>query len=142
MENSQTYAGDISPQEAWNILKDDPRAILVDCRTDAEFNFVGMCDLSALNKEPATIQWKIFPSMQQNPAFVDQVKMAQPHAASPVLFLCRSGQRSRDAAIALTEVGYLQCFNITGGFEGDCDGAQHRGMVNGWKCANLPWIQR
>ena len=31
----------ISPQEAWQIMEDEPRAVLVDVRSDMEFLFVG-----------------------------------------------------------------------------------------------------
>ena len=57
------------------------------------------------------------------------------------LLLCRSGARSRAAAIALTEAGFAQAFNIAGGFEGDMDGEGHRGNREGWKAENLPWRQ-
>ena len=60
---------------------------------------------------------------------------------APVMLLCRSGARSRAAAIALTEAGFAQAFNIAGGFEGDADGEGHRGNRNGWKAENLPWRQ-
>ena len=60
---------------------------------------------------------------------------------APVLFLCRSGARSRSAAIALTAAGFSRAYNIVGGFEGDLDGDRHRGQTNGWKAAGLPWKQ-
>lgn len=142
MNSTENYAGDIEPLEAWNILKEDAKSVLVDCRTDAEFVFVGLCDLTTLGKQPATIPWKNFPDMDLNLDFINQVKSAQPDSSSPVLFICRSGQRSRDAAIALTAAGFSKCYNIAGGFAGDCDQAKHRGTVNGWKCADLPWVQK
>lgn len=142
MTDDTPYAGDISPDDAWAILEREPDAVLVDCRTDAEFTFVGLCDLAAIQKTVATIPWKEFPDMRPNPDFIDQVQAAQPNRDAAVLFLCRSGQRSRDAAIALTAVGYTRCYNVAGGFEGDCDGDGHRGTVNGWKCSGLPWVQR
>ena len=43
-----SYAGDITPQQAWDLLNDDPEAVLVDCRTSAEWRFVGVPDLSGL----------------------------------------------------------------------------------------------
>jgi rhodanese-related sulfurtransferase len=60
---------------------------------------------------------------------------------APVLFLCRSGARSRAAAVALTAEGFHAAYNIVGGFEGDLDEARHRGQRNGWKAAGLPWVQ-
>ena len=62
-------------------------------------------------------------------------------AKSQVLVICRSGARSRAAAIALTRAGFTQAFNIAGGFEGDADAQGHRGNLNGWKASDLPWRQ-
>ena len=98
-------------------------------------------DLAPLHKDPVHLQWKMFPAMAVNPAFSDQVAKAVPRRDAPVLFLCRSGQRSRDAAIALTQRGYTRCYNITDGFEGPPDASGHRGTVAGWKVAGLPWKQ-
>lgn len=139
--NQSSYAGDVTPDEAWRLLKSDPDATLVDVRTDAEWSYVGGPDLAPLHKDPVHLQWKMFPAMAVNPAFSDQVAKAVPRRDAPVLFLCRSGQRSRDAAIALTQRGYTRCYNITDGFEGPPDASGHRGTVAGWKVAGLPWKQ-
>lgn len=141
MADGEGCAGDLTPEQAWELLAADPAAAMIDCRTDAEFAFVGLCDLSALGKEPARIPWKHWPDMALNPDFTDAVRRAFPDTSAPLLFLCRSGVRSRDAAVALTQAGYARCCNIQGGFEGDCDAAGRRGAVNGWKCAGLPWRQ-
>ena len=138
---SPDYAGDLSAQEAWDLLKSDPRAVLVDVRTQAEWNFVGLPDVSSLGREVALIEWQMFPTMQVNPDFVAQAAEAQDDKAAPILFLCRSGARSRSAAIALTRSGYGKAFNVAGGFEGDLDGDRHRGRKNGWKASGLPWKQ-
>jgi rhodanese-related sulfurtransferase len=58
-----------------------------------------------------------------------------------MLFLCRSGARSRAAAMALTAAGYTSCYNIAEGFEGNPDAERHRGTTGGWKAAGLPWAQ-
>ncbi len=138
---SPDYAGDLSPEEAWALLKSDPAARLVDVRTSAEWNFVGIADLSALGREAALVEWQILPSMQVNPGFVAQTGQACPEPTAPVLFLCRSGARSRSAAIAMTRAGYAKAYNIAGGFEGDLDADRHRGGKNGWKASGLPWKQ-
>lgn len=139
------YAGDLSPQQAWDLLAGEPAAALIDCRTEPEFAFVGVCDLSALGKEPARIPWKHWPDMALNPDFAAQVRgvvgEGGADTCAPLLFLCRSGVRSRDAAITMTGADYTHCYNIAGGFEGDCDAGGRRGAVNGWKCAGLPWRQ-
>lgn len=136
-----SYAGDVTPRQAWDILKGEPGAVLVDVRTDAEWSYVGLPDLKPLGKEPKLIPWKLFPTGQVNPAFTDQLlALAIPKDAS-VLFLCRSGVRSIAAAQAATKAGYARAFNVSEGFEGDKDAAGHRGTVGGWKVAGLPWGQ-
>lgn len=135
------YAGDISVQEAWRVLSENPRAVLVDVRTRAEWSFVGVADLSAISKQPTLAEWQSFPTMNVNAEFVTEVKAAVDDEAAPVLFLCRSGARSRAAAVALTGQGFSRAYNIAGGFEGDLDDARHRGQRTGWKAAGLPWVQ-
>ena len=135
------YAGDVQPSEAWQTLQSDGKAILVDVRTQPEWAFVGLPDLSGVEKQPLLVQWQMFPSMQQNPQFVQQLEASGVEAGHPVFFICRSGARSRAAAIAATEAGLGPCFNVSGGFEGSHDGARHRGTTDGWKAEGLPWIQ-
>lgn len=139
--SESAYAGDIPPEEAWRILEQDRRARLVDVRTDAEFAYVGNPDLTPLGKEVVRVSWKLFPEMAANPDFVSEVADRVPEKDAPLLFLCRSGQRSASAAAAMTAAGYGPCYNIATGFEGDKDAAGHRGTVNGWKVAGLPWTQ-
>jgi rhodanese-related sulfurtransferase len=135
------YAGDISATEAWEKLTADPNAQLVDVRTMAEWNFVGLPDLSSLGRRVHCVEWQSFPSGAPNPGFVAEAAGVLSDKAAPVLLLCRSGARSRAAAIALTRAGFGQAFNIAGGFEGDVDGQGHRGHRNGWKADGLPWRQ-
>ena len=139
---SADYAGDLSAEDAWTLLKSDPKATLVDVRTRAEWNFVGLPDLSEVGRDVALVEWQMFPAMQVNPGFVaDTAAAAGPDKTAPVLFRCRSGARSRSAAIALPQAGYTKAYNVAGGFEGDLDGERHRGTRNGWKAAGLPWKQ-
>ncbi|MEP3244061.1 MAG: rhodanese-like domain-containing protein [Sneathiella sp.] len=135
------YAGDITVLQAWDMLKSNPDSILIDVRTNAEWAYVGIPDLSALNKKTHTVSWVLFPDMSVNPSFLEGVKAAQPQPSAPVLFLCRSGVRSIAAAIAATTAGYDNCYNILGGFEGDPDSDHHRGKTSGWKAENLSWVQ-
>jgi rhodanese-related sulfurtransferase len=139
--SSLDYAGDISAAQAWERLKADPKAQLLDVRTVAEWNFVGLPDLSALGRPVHCVEWQSFPEGGRNPGFVVEAGQALGDPGSQVLLICRSGARSRAAAIALTEAGFSQAFNIAGGFEGDADDEGHRGHINGWKAANLPWRQ-
>ncbi len=139
---SPGYAGDVSVAAAWDHLSREPVAHLVDVRTAAEWNFVGGPDLSSISRSVHRIAWQMFPSMAQNPDFVAHASAALGgNKDASVFFLCRSGARSRAAAIAMTEAGYTKCFNIAGGFEGDLDDERHRGAANGWKAAGLPWVQ-
>ena len=132
----------IHPRDAWAALQSDDKAQLVDVRTMAEWNFVGVPDLGALGRRVHCVEWQSFPTGAQNPSFVTEASAALgADKAAPVLLICRSGARSRAAAIALTRAGFEQAFNVAGGFEGDIDGEGHRGHVNGWKAANLPWRQ-
>jgi rhodanese-related sulfurtransferase len=140
--SSGDYAGDISPVEAWEILRNDPKAQLVDVRTTAEWNYVGVPDLATVGREAALVEWQSFPTMRANPSFVpDTERTTSVAKETPLLFLCRSGVRSRAAAIAMTAVGYSRAYNIAGGFEGDPDAERHRGTSNGWKASGLPWKQ-
>ncbi len=138
---SEEYAGDVSPQQAWEILQNSPDAHLIDVRTEAEWHWVGQVDLSSLEKEHLMVQWVQFPGGVRNEDFVAQVASLVPSQESELLFLCRSGVRSKFAAMAMTAAGYKTCYNISGGFEGDHDEHHHRGHVNGWKVAKLPWMQ-
>jgi rhodanese-related sulfurtransferase len=139
--SSLDYAGEISAAEAWQRLKTDPKAQLLDVRTAAEWNFVGLADLSSLGRRVHCIEWQAFPTGARNPAFVAEASQALGDKDAPVLVMCRSGARSRAAAVALTQAGYGQAINIADGFEGDADEDGHRGNRNGWKHADLPWRQ-
>ncbi len=128
------YAGALTPEEAFVLLQQLPGAVLVDVRTQAEWTFVGGV------ADAVQIEWKSFPGMQPNPAFITQLQAQVPGQAH-VLFLCRSGARSHDAAVAATAAGFSHCYNILEGFEGDRDAHGQRGRLNGWQAAGLPWSQ-
>ncbi len=132
----------IHPQQVWATLQSDPEAQLVDVRTDAEWAYVGLVDLSAANKQPALVPWQIFPRMGVNEAFIDQMKAAGFTPEHKIFFLCRSGVRSLAAAQAMQEAGFPHVFNVADGFEGPPDASAHRGQLAGWKAAGLPWRQR
>ena len=136
-----SYAGDVTPGEAWQILADDTNAVLVDVRTDAEWNFVGVPELSSLSKEPMLISWQRFPDMSQNHEFAFDLARAGVPSSAPALFLCRSGARSAAAAEHCTAEGFANCYNIMEGFEGVPDADKHRGTISGWKMHALPWVQ-
>ncbi|MEC8026075.1 MAG: rhodanese-like domain-containing protein [Pseudomonadota bacterium] len=135
------YAGDLSPQESWRLLSEDASAVLIDVRTQPEWAFVGLPELGSLGKSVLPLSWQVFPAMTVNPDFVGALRAAGLTENQPLLFLCRSGVRSAQAAMAATATGFSQAFNVAEGFEGEVDGAGHRGTVDGWKVAGLPWRQ-
>ncbi|POF33965.1 rhodanese-like domain-containing protein [Roseibium marinum] len=139
------YAGNVEALEAFTELSNTQDATLVDVRTQAEWAFVGLPDLRPIGKEPLLVEWQSFPSSGPDPEFTatvsDLLVKKGLDQSAPIYFLCRSGARSQAAAIALTEAGYTQCFNISDGFEGPLDAEGHRGIRSGWKAAGLPWIQ-
>ncbi|MFT3716128.1 MAG: rhodanese-like domain-containing protein [Gordonia sp. (in: high G+C Gram-positive bacteria)] len=135
-----SYAGDVTPKQAWETLSDDPKAVLVDCRTRAEWNYVGVPDVSSLGKQTVFIEWIDFPNGALNPRFVDELRAAGVDDDSRVYFICRSGQRSIGAAEAATAAGVAEAYNVLDGFEGGLDADGHRGGT-GWRAENLPWRQ-
>lgn len=133
---------DISPEATWEALSQDPAAALVDVRTDAEWNFVGLPDLSQVGKQTVLIPWQVYPSMQVNGAFAEHLRKAGLTAESKLYFICRSGARSLAAGQAAQAAGFPNAFNVADGFEGPVDAEGHRGRLAGWKAAGLPWQQR
>ncbi len=136
-----SFAGDVSPADAWSALNQHPSAQLVDVRTQAEWAFAGLPSLDSLGKTVKTISWKFYPNFDVNPRFIEQLEAAVPDKSAALYFLCKTGGRSTDAAIAATAAGYANCYNIEGGFEGDINSNHQRGQVNGWKASRLPWQQ-
>lgn len=116
-------------------MQQNNNAVLVDVRTKVEHAFVGH-PVGAIH-----IAWKEAPDWQVNSNFIDEVKRRVPDKTAPVLLLCRSGQRSLDAARALEEEGYQKLINIVDGFEGPLDQNNHRGNLGGWRFNGLPWVQ-
>lgn len=125
----------LSPQESWELMQQNPAAVMVDVRTQMEHAYVGH-PIGAVH-----IPWKEAPSWETNPNFVAQVTRLVPEKDRPILLLCRSGQRSLAAAQALEKAGYQQLINIVDGFEGPLDGKKHRNTLSGWRFCGLPWEQ-
>ena len=136
-----SYAGDITPQQAWELLRDNPEAVLVDVRTEAEWRFVGVPDTSSIERPTVLIEW-VDSGGARNGEFVEQLTSALEgrNPEAPVVFLCRSGQRSIGAAVAATNTGIAPSYNVLEGFEGPIDEFGHRGG-SGWRALGLPWRQ-
>ena len=137
---------DVEVKEVWERLKQDSGSVLIDVRTQAEWTYVGVPDLSSLEKQLLLIEWQHFPDGQVNPSFNSQLQseLADIGAGkdAELFFICRSGYRSLHSGEAMAAAGYVACHNVAGGFEGPPDGSTHRGLVAGWKAAGLPWVQR
>ncbi len=137
-----TYAGDVTPREAYAALQGDPEALLVDVRTSAEWQYVGVPDLSGLGHQVVGVEWQRYPDGSVNPSFAQDLTSAVPdRRGGAVYFLCRSGVRSVAAAHAATLAGLGPAYNVLDGFEGPVGPDGHRD-VRGWKVEGLPWHQR
>jgi rhodanese-related sulfurtransferase len=126
------YSGALTPKEAFDIWQLAPGAKLVDVRTRAEWDWVGRIPGAE------EIEWMSYPTNQPNSHFLAQLK----HQVDPealVMFICRSGARSHQAACLADQAGYNECYNVLEGFEGDKDANGQRGKVGGWRHAGLPW---
>ncbi|TXH70561.1 MAG: rhodanese-like domain-containing protein [Thiothrix sp.] len=127
------YAGVVSPRQAWEWFQTS-EAVIVDVRTKEELHFVGQVPGSL------HVAWATGSAMNRNPRFIKELEAKVPKQQK-ILFLCRSGKRSAEAAEAATKAGFTQVYNIAQGFEGDLNEQQQRGSLGGWRYENLPWQQ-
>jgi rhodanese-related sulfurtransferase len=133
----------ISAQEAWNMMQHEPRAVMIDVRSDMEFLFVGH-PIGAIH-----IPWIDYPDWRLNANFVTEVRKLvlggvchdEPDSGVPILLICRSGKRSLEAGNSLIKEGFCQVYNVAEGFEGDLDDHHHRSSRGGWRFHDLPWEQ-
>lgn len=139
----QTEVKSLSPRDAYEMLRHDPRAVLIDVRSSMEFLFVGH-PVGATN-----IAWIDEPDWKVNPDFVPEVRRLLMedgidddivHGA-PVLLICRSGVRSLEAGDLLIGHGFHNVYNVLEGFEGKLDDKHQRGNLGGWRFHGLPWEQ-
>lgn len=135
------YAGDLTPQQSWELLAGNPDAVLVDVRTAAEWQFVGVPDITSLGRQTVLVEWVGYPGGARNPRFVEQLRAAGVGPEQPIVFICRSGQRSIGSAVAATQAGLGPAYNMLEGFEGALDNNGHRGH-QGWRAAGYPWRQQ
>ena len=133
----------ISPQEAWQVMQKEPRAVMIDVRSDMEFLFVGH-PVGAIH-----IPWIDYPDWRLNPDFVTEVRKLvlggvcyeKPNSGVPILLICRSGKRSLEAGNLLVKEGFCDVYNVAEGFEGELDEKHHRSTQGGWRFHGLPWEQ-
>lgn len=133
-EMNLPYEGALLPGEASWIMDNAPGAKLVDVRTRAELDWVGRIPGAV------EIEWVEYPGMKANPNFMAHLEQ-QVDKEALVMFICRSGARSHHAALVSTQAGFIDCYNVLEGFEGDKDASEHRNARNGWRKAGLPWKQ-
>lgn len=131
------YRGDLTPADAFERIKKNPNAVLIDVRTQPEWTFVGLPQVERLMR----VSWQVYPHMEVNGKFADEVKAMGLGNDAEIFCICRSGARSASAATALTNAGFTNCWNVAQGFEGDKNAEGRRGATNGWKASGLPWVQ-
>ena len=131
----------ITSVECFNKLSEISNSYLIDVRTKPEWEFIGVPDLSSLNKKTIFISWHMYPEMKINSSFDNQIIKSNIKKNDKLFLICRSGRRSFHAAKFLALCGYNHCYNVTDGFEGDKNTLNQRSTINGWKYNNLPWKQ-
>ncbi len=133
----------LTPPQAYQLLEDDPRAVLIDVRSEMEFLFVGH-PVGAVH-----IPWIDEPDWKVNPDFVKEVRRVllggavcvEDVGCAPVVLICRSGKRSLRAGEQLIEDGFTNVYNVAEGFEGELDESHQRSTIGGWRYHGLPWQQ-
>jgi rhodanese-related sulfurtransferase len=140
---SDSRLGSLNPQQAWQMLQDDPQAVLVDIRSTMEYLFVGH-PVGAVH-----VAWIDEPEWTVNPKFVKEIRKlmlggavcTEDQGCAPVILICRSGKRSLEAGKSLLDSGFKQVYHIDEGFEGERDENHHRSTSGGWRFHDLPWEQ-
>ncbi len=128
---------ELEPRQAYEFLRQTPDALLIDCRSEMEYLFVGH-PVGALH-----VSWNDGPDWEVNPRFVGQVKKlaGTDHSTRPIVLICRSGNRSREAGEALERNGFTRVYHVRHGFEGELNAEHRRSSRNGWRFEGLPWEQ-
>ncbi len=127
----------LDPRQAHELLQKHADALFIDCRSEMEYLFVGH-PVGALH-----VAWNDGPDWEVNPHFVGQVKKlaGTDHATRPIVLICRSGNRSREAGETLERHGLKSIYNVEHGFEGELNDKHQRSSLAGWRQAGLPWEQ-
>ncbi|QDH16595.1 rhodanese-like domain-containing protein [Swingsia samuiensis] len=119
-------------KQAWDIVANDKKSVLVDVRTPQEWAEVGVPDTSALAQPLICLTWGHVPEGD----FIEAFKKAVPDETTSVYMLCRSGVRSYHAGLAVQGAGYENVTNIIDGFE------DKHGPTSGWRASGLPVAYR
>ena len=145
-EPAGKYAGDVSCEAAWAGLQQVPQG---DARRRAHGRGVGLRRGAVARRDRQVDRARSsgtgFPRGELVPDFIGRLKAELDKAGvgrdAPLYFICRSGNRSRHAAIAATAAGYRQCFNVEYGFEGRLGPIAIARLSGSWKAEGLPWVQ-
>ncbi len=124
----------LTPKETYAFLNEHSDAVFIDCRSEWEFLFVGHA------KDSLLIPWYEGENWDLNPRFLGEVRVAA-SMNRPVVLICRSGNRSKEAGEFLEKHGFTDICNVKHGFEGELDDDHHRSAQNGWRFDGLPWEQ-
>ena len=115
--------------EVEDYVKKNPKSVLLDVRTEEEWNADGKPDGEkiALTTHFITIQ---FADKTFNQNFIEDFKKLNIDKEHEILTMCMGGVRSQSTAELLTKEGY-NCINISDGFLGNAENL-------GWKKSGLP----
>ena len=115
----------IKSSEIKKFIASNPNTVLLDVRTEDEWNTVGKPDTKDLGIE------SFFITISQDKSFLESVKK-NIDKKKQVLVMCAAGGRSIIAANLLANEGY-KTLNVSDGFSGN-------GQDPGWKNLKLPSI--
>ena len=141
MPDKNVQVQSISSKRAYEIQQ-QPGSLMVDVRSHMEFLFIGH-PVGAIN-----IPWIDEPDWEINPNFVREIRQLllgglsrENHSNVPIVLICRSGKRSKEAGDLLISAGFNTVYNIDEGFEGELDDNHQRSTLAGWRFDGLPWEQ-
>jgi len=113
----------IKSSEIKIFIKNNPETVLLDVRTDAEWQTIGKPETKSLGIKT------FFITITQDKDFIENIKK-QINKQNQVLVMCAAGGRSIIAANLLQDEGYA-AHNISDGFSGN-------GQDPGWQNSGLP----
>jgi rhodanese-related sulfurtransferase len=123
---------EVSPKEAYELMKNDAETIYLDVRSTMEFDEAhpaGAVNVPIMNFTPGF-------GMTPNPDFVQTVEEKFPKDAKLVIG-CKSGGRSAQACQIMEKMGFTNVANVRGGFVGAVDNFG-RLVEPGWSMLDLP----
>lgn len=145
-DGTEHTIANVTPDLVLKALSENKNTALVDVRTAMEWERIGRPDIGGTGKAVHFVEWKQSPDMRINPDFAAQLEASLGGTYPEALyFICRSGVRSREAAVAIQDRlsssgSDCRCINVAEGFEGDPDASGARGTINGWQARDLPWL--